>query len=607
MSGTNPVAPYGKTDFTSQTGTAYKTQIDANSVAALRFADNFAPRAQTSPNMTVHIDAGHLYKTGTLTEVAAQDSGSITVPSGSNKRIDRAVIDNITGAMTIVTGTPTTGTPAAPAIPAGTSPIMQIGTVASPIVNGTTSLTNSMITDERDLSNLGDGWSIVDGVNTASYTFLTTDKTRTKVRSNGGSAMTDTLPQAGTTFPLGWEVMVINNDVSAPLTITPTTSTIDGQTSIVILAGRSAVIHSDGTNYYSERGSGGALGPVTSIASATTTNLGGAKSNFLNVTGTTTITSFGSTATVAFPFYILKFAAAVLLTNGANLNIIGGANYTTAAGDYAMATVTASGTWDVTIWPKSGRGIVSSPPVFSAIAGCLPSGMTGNSTTAAISVSAGQASDSTNATYISSTGYSWAVSNGNAINGYSGGTTLPNNSTIHMFICTGATGTGTFASTSLTPTLPSGYDVYYRRIFSFRTNGSGAPIPYVANEIEGGGIWAYLATQTLDANDPALGTSRSLYVMNVPTGIKVEHLGTAFVAIASTNTAIFTSPDETDVVPASYGATPSAPLWTMQNGSFLYTIPTSILTNTSGQIGARSTAAGTQFSMVTRGFKDFRR
>lgn len=607
MSGTNPVAPYGKTDFTSQTGTAYKTQIDANSVAAMRFSDNFAPRAQTSPDMTVHIDAGHIYKSGTLTEIAAQDSGSITVPSGSNKRIDRAVIDNITGAMTIVTGAPTTGTPAAPSIPVGTSPIMQIGTVASPILNGTTTLTNAMITDERDLSTLGDGWSIVDGINTASYTFLTTDKTRTKVRSNGGSAMTDTLPQAGTTFPLGWEVMVINNDVSAPLTITPTTSTIDGLTSIVILAGRSAVIHSDGTNYYTERGSGGALGPVTSIASATTTNLGAAKSNFLNVTGTTTITGFGSTATVAFPFYILKFAGAVLLTNGANLNIIGGANYTTASGDYALATVTASGTWDVTIWPKSGRGIVSSPPVFSAIAGCLPSGMTGNSTTAAISVSAGQASDSTNATYISSTGYSWAVSNGNAINGYSGGTTLPNSSTIHMFVCTGATGTGTFASTSLIPTLPSGYDVYYRRIFSFRTTAAGAVIPYVATEIEGGGMLCYNATQTMDANDAALGTSRTLYAMNVPTGFKVEHIGTAFLATSSTNVVLVSSPDETDVAPAAYSGTPSAPLWTMSNQTFDPTMPCITLTNTSGQIGARSSTTGTQFSMVTRGFKDFRR
>jgi hypothetical protein len=111
-------------------------------------------------------------------------------------------------------------------------------------------------------------------------------------------------------------------------------------------------------------------------------------------------------------------------------------------------------------------GITGGTVAYNSIAGCLPTAISGTHTTAAVTISSGQATDSTNAAYITCAGYSWAVSNGNAINGYAGGTTLPNSSTIHFFICNGASGTGSFASTSLTPTFPTGYNTYTRRVFS---------------------------------------------------------------------------------------------------------------------------------------------
>jgi hypothetical protein len=150
MGGTNPVAQYGLTDFTSQTGTAYKTQIDANSVVGQRIAGRFAPHAQSTPNMTVRLDAGNIFDGLTLTEVAAQSTGTITAPS-SHPRIDRVVIDNTTGVVSVVTGTQATS-PVAPAIPNGKSPVAQVL-----LQTTTTTITNAIITDERNFSALSTG------------------------------------------------------------------------------------------------------------------------------------------------------------------------------------------------------------------------------------------------------------------------------------------------------------------------------------------------------------------------------------------------------------------------------------------------------------------
>lgn len=148
MPGTNPVALWGLTNFTTQNFTAWRTQVDANSYVCQRIVDNFAPSAQASPNMTIALDAGHLFNAGTLTEVAGQSTGTITAPV-SNPRIDRVVVDRITGAVSVVTGTEA-ASPVAPAIPAGKIPVARIALATS-----TSSIGDSLITDERDFSNVG--------------------------------------------------------------------------------------------------------------------------------------------------------------------------------------------------------------------------------------------------------------------------------------------------------------------------------------------------------------------------------------------------------------------------------------------------------------------
>lgn len=134
--------------------------------------------------------------------------------------------------------------------------------------------------------------------------------------------------------------------------------------------------------------------------------------------------------------------------------------------------------------------IAALPLIQSSIAGFVPTITASGNITAAITISKGQASDSTLAALLAISGNtSWAVSNGNAINGYAGGTTLPNSSTIHFFICSGTSGVGTFASTSLTPTFPTGYTTYNRRIFSLMTNSSGSLLANMAGtELDGGAL-----------------------------------------------------------------------------------------------------------------------
>ncbi|MGB8181395.1 MAG: hypothetical protein WCF13_03400, partial [Stellaceae bacterium] len=142
------VGQFLQTNYTAQTGTAYPLAIDADWAVAARLVDNFAPHAQATPNMTVALDAGHLFDGTSLTEVAAQSTGTITAPV-SNPRIDRVVVDCATGAVSVVIGTEA-ASPVPPAIPAGKAPVAQVL-----LQTTSTSIANSMLTDERDLASLG--------------------------------------------------------------------------------------------------------------------------------------------------------------------------------------------------------------------------------------------------------------------------------------------------------------------------------------------------------------------------------------------------------------------------------------------------------------------
>jgi hypothetical protein len=136
------VAAYIPPDNTMQVGAPYKSNLDGAIVAGARIAVAFLPQAQDTPNMTVKVLAGALMIGGVLTEVATQNTGTITAPPG-NPRIDRVVLNPATGAISVVTGTPG-ASPAIPAIPADRLPICRFQLATS-----TTAIANSMIVDER--------------------------------------------------------------------------------------------------------------------------------------------------------------------------------------------------------------------------------------------------------------------------------------------------------------------------------------------------------------------------------------------------------------------------------------------------------------------------
>lgn len=121
-----------------------------------------------------------------------------------------------------------------------------------------------------------------------------------------------------------------------------------------------------GTNYFQNA--------EVQIASAATTDLGSAASAFIQITGTTSITSFG--VNYKGPKFI-RFAGAVTLTyNASSLILPGGANITTAAGDTCIVVPKAtSGTpdgWTVVAYQQANNQF----PATLAAAGYqkLPSG-----------------------------------------------------------------------------------------------------------------------------------------------------------------------------------------------------------------------------------------
>lgn len=86
------------------------------------------------------------------------------------------------------------------------------------------------------------------------YTYVVGDWGKLVTHSNA-SAIAGTLPQAGTAFPDGW-FMFVQNTGAGTLTITPTTSTIDGAATLVLTQNQGAIIYSNGTNYFTMRGTG---------------------------------------------------------------------------------------------------------------------------------------------------------------------------------------------------------------------------------------------------------------------------------------------------------------------------------------------------------------
>lgn len=108
------------------------------------------------------------------------------------------------------------------------------------------------------------------------YTFLITDRGKLVTFSNGSSVAV-TLPQATSagSFLSGWHTKAVNLGAGT-VTITPTTSTVNGAATITLAQNEGADIFSDGTNYSALKSSVGTGGPPSGSAGG---DLGGTYPN----------------------------------------------------------------------------------------------------------------------------------------------------------------------------------------------------------------------------------------------------------------------------------------------------------------------------------------
>lgn len=119
----------------------------------------------------------------------------------------------------------------------------------------------------------------------------------------------------------------------------------------------------------------------TSVASATTCDIGATLRGRVKITGTTTITSLGTTPN---RLVFLEFAGILTLTyNATTLKLPTSASIVTAAGDTAVAESDASGNWRVSFYYRASGGVLD--PDLVALAGLSTTGLivrTGSGTAA---------------------------------------------------------------------------------------------------------------------------------------------------------------------------------------------------------------------------------
>lgn len=120
------------------------------------------------------------------------------------------------------------------------------------------------------------------------YTVVTGDRNKLITFSNA-SAVAVTLPQAGSTgFANNFEFEA-KNIGAGTVTITPTTSTIDGAATLTLTTGQSVRLYSDGTNYFSAPGKA----TTPAVTALTSVTVSGAAS--LSITGWSSTCDFVKT------------------------------------------------------------------------------------------------------------------------------------------------------------------------------------------------------------------------------------------------------------------------------------------------------------------------
>ncbi len=239
-------------------------------------------------------------------------------------------------------------------------------------------------------------------------------------------------------------------------------------------------------------------------------------------------------------------------------------------------------------------------PPRSYLAGFTLSNDSGSPTTV-LDIAAGDCTDSANTTWISltsaftkSTAGVWAAGTGN--NGMGTGLTIAISTWYHVFAIINNTEADVYFDTSVTATNAPTGTTSTRRIGSFKTDASAHILAFTQNGDE------FLWILPVEDLTLTVGTGGANHVLaSVPTGVRVNALGSAYIANAAAVDVLIVSPD--------LGTpTASGTIWTMSLGLAADDLSNSlsVRTDTSAQIYARADVATTTFDWVTFGWIDTR-
>jgi hypothetical protein len=383
-----PVQPIGAlvpSNYPTQSGSAYPLNIDANAIAAMRIAANFLPQAWPAPNMTALVYPGHVANGATLSEIGAFTTGSVTGGStgiavsgpSAGIAVGQAIVAycyNSSGVfmqlfptgtiVTAVSGTSVTASAAAAQTQSGA-----LFFFAQPIGNtaATGTLSNGSNTVSAVSSTAGmfpgmaiAGSGIPSGTVLAAVGTTTLTLSQNATASASGVALAVTVPGAAAGSPR-IDRIVINRTTGAASWVEGTAGASPAPPAMplgsvpvaqLLITSATAAITTTSTIADERDFTGlgvtpGEFGPQASIAAAATTDLGTTGANTIKITGTTAIASFGASASTSAPLYVIQFAGALTLTNGAALALPGGQNIATAANDRAIALYLGGGSWIV--------------------------------------------------------------------------------------------------------------------------------------------------------------------------------------------------------------------------------------------------------------------
>lgn len=366
----------------------------------------------------------------------------------------------------------------------------------------------------------------------------------------------------------------------------------------------------DGTQFILSGNAQNETGPVTTLASAATTDLGTIPSRNISITGTTSITAFGSTAQTAFPLYFLTFAGAITLTNNATSLILpGGADILAQSGDTAVALYLGAGNWRViTFTPTATTPLGTWAPLF--LTGLTWSRATattfGIATGSCRNEDAGIAYNMTLASAFTKSLSAWAVGAGSGgLDTGAVAATTPYH--VHK-IRKDADGSidFTYSLSPTAPTMPTGYTAR-RRIASFMTNGSSQ----IVAVIQTGDKFSF-DVPVIDRNALNPGTAAVTATLSIPTGVVFEaDLVAGALASAGNVVNHYVSPlSITDTAPQTSGTlslTLPGTVISATSATWAFA-PVRVTTNTSAQVRSRcdASAAATRAGIITLGWIDTR-